>query len=244
MRNTPSSRVLDRPRLKLVLLPGMDGTGDLFADFANALPEAFETVIVRYPTQRFLSYSELSDLVRASCPTSEPYVLVAESFSTPLAIQYSATNPLHLTALVLCAGFASRPLRGWRRLFALLFAPILFRIALPKCAAKFWLIGPDGPPSLLTSVRGAVSTVQPKVLAARLRALLACDARAELGQVAIPILYIQASRDRLVSASCLKDIQRMKPRTTIATLDGPHLILQREPYRAADAVAEFIQQRD
>ena len=82
--------------LKLVLLPGMDGTAELFSEFIAALPEPFETVTVRYPAERPLSYSELANFVRAACPVSEPYMLVAESFSTPLAIQYAATNPANL----------------------------------------------------------------------------------------------------------------------------------------------------
>jgi pimeloyl-[acyl-carrier protein] methyl ester esterase len=72
--------------LKLVLLPGMDGTGMLFAGFVTALPESFETMTVRYPTDRPLSNLELEGIVRAACPVTEPFMLVAESFSTPLAI--------------------------------------------------------------------------------------------------------------------------------------------------------------
>jgi hypothetical protein len=34
---------------KLVLLPGMDGTGELFSNFEAALPSSLETVRVRYP---------------------------------------------------------------------------------------------------------------------------------------------------------------------------------------------------
>ena len=33
----------------LVLLPGMDGTGDLFAPLLSALPPALRTIVVRYP---------------------------------------------------------------------------------------------------------------------------------------------------------------------------------------------------
>jgi hypothetical protein len=73
-------------RLKLVLLPGMDGTGELFSEFAAALAGEFEIATVRYPTEQSLSYSELEGFVRAACPTSEPFVLLAESYSTPAAI--------------------------------------------------------------------------------------------------------------------------------------------------------------
>ena len=227
---------------KLVLLPGMDGTGDLLNRFVDALPADFETKIVRYPTDECLSYSELANLLASSCAPSARFVLVAESFSTPLAVRYAATKPPHLTALVLCAGFAASPLNGWRRYFASLLAPILFRVRLPEFTLKRWLIGPDAPDSLRKDVRTAVELVKPKVLASRFRAVLACDARAELAQIAIPILYIQAERDRLISESCLIQIRRIKPEVIEVEIDGPHLLFQREPAIAADAVAKFVRE--
>lgn len=136
-------------RLKLVLLPGMDGTGELLSEFAAALAGEFEVATERYPTERSLSYSELESFVRAVCPTSGPFVLLAESYSTPLAIKCAASKPENLEGLVLCAGFATSPMRGWRRFFGWLLAPLMFRIPLPNLAAKLWLVGPDAPPSLL-----------------------------------------------------------------------------------------------
>lgn len=219
----------------------MDGTGELFSEFVAALAGQFETKTVRYPTERCLSFSELEGFVRAACSTTGPFVLLAESFSTPLAIQYAASNPVNLAGLVLCAGFATSPVRGWRQLLGRLLAPLLFSIPLPNLPAKLWLVGSEASPSLLATVRAAVSSVQPKVLAARLRAVLACEVRAGLGQVAVPILYIQASQDRLVSASCLEELRRIKPQMAVVVLEGPHLLLQREPRRAAEVVASFAQ---
>ena len=79
--------------LKLVLLPGMDGTGQLFNDFVEALPESLETVTVRYPAEQCLSYAELEDFVQAACPISGPFVLLAESFSTPLRANQARLPP-------------------------------------------------------------------------------------------------------------------------------------------------------
>jgi pimeloyl-ACP methyl ester carboxylesterase len=224
----------------LILLPGMDGTGQLFAGFVNGMPEAFKTVTVRYPADRCLSYSELASIVRASCPVSESFVLVAESFSTPLAIQYAATKPMNLAALVLCAGFASSPLQGWRRRLGSLFAPMFFRIPLPRFVAKRWLTSLDAPPSLVTALRVAISSVQPSVLASRARAVLACDVRADLGQLTVPILYLQAKQDRLVGAYSLEEIRRTKPQVAVAAFEGPHLLLQRDPKGTTKVIAEFV----
>ena len=47
---------------KLVLLPGMDGTGELFDSFVKALPQSFTTEIVRYP--------QIGVLLPRNCSTS------------------------------------------------------------------------------------------------------------------------------------------------------------------------------
>lgn len=229
------------PRLpKLVLLPGMDGTGKLFGDFVRALPHGFETVAVRYPGDRRLAYPELLEIVRAACPVDERFVIAGESYSTPLAIQFAAANPLNLAGVVLCAGFASSPMRGWRRWVCGLLAQIAFHFPLPGFAARRWLIGAGAPESLVANVRSAIASVQPEVMAVRVREVLACDVRGELAQIAAPILYIQAKRDRIVGSSCLAEIQRINPLVELAMIEGPHLLLQREPQRSAKIVADFV----
>lgn len=225
---------------KIVLLPGMNGTGALFAEFVNALHNTNASTIVSYPLNLELSYAQLMYIVGAAAPITEPYILLAESFSTPLAIQFAATQPPNLRALVLCAGFATSPVRGWQRFVCSLLTPILFRLPLTRLACKVLLVGLDAPASLVAAVRGAISSVHPKVLSARLRAVLTCDARAELAQVTVPILYVQAEHDRLVRGSCLEEIRQMKPQAAVAFIAGPHLILQREPRQAAMIVADFI----
>jgi len=179
--------------------------------------------------------------VQSAAPAAEPFVLVAESFSSPLAVQFAALNPPNLKALIICAGFVTSPAEGWRRLAASLLAPVLFRLPLPRICAKYFLLGTNPPEALLTAVRSALSAVRPTVLSARLRAILACDARAALARINVPILYLQAVHDHLVPTSALEEIQRIKSQTEVVRIAGPHLLLQRYPQAAADAVAQFMQ---
>jgi len=227
-------------RTELILLPGMDGTGELFLEFAAALPADLRATTVQYPTDRCLSNSELENFVRAACPATGSFVLLAESYSTPLAIKFAASNPRNLEGLVLVAGFATSPVRGWCRVLGTLLVPLMSHIRIPLFAARLWLVGLNAPPPLLKAVRSAVSSVRPEVLAERLRAVLACEVRAEMGQVAVPVLYLQAKQDRLISVSCVEELRKIKPQMTVVTLKGPHLLLQREPYKAAEMVARFV----
>ena len=196
---------------------------------------------MRYPVDANLPYSELADIVRSVAPESEPFVLIAESFSTPLAIQYAKANPPNLKGLVLCVGFVTNPVRGWIRFVCLLFLPVMFRMGLSDAMARFFLVGSNGTPTLLASVRAAITSVRPNVLSSRVRAVLACDARAELSQISVPTLYIQAAQDRLVPASCLEEIRRIRPGVAVAVLDGPHLLFQSKPQEAQEIVVSFVE---
>jgi pimeloyl-ACP methyl ester carboxylesterase len=224
---------------RLILLPGMHGTGELFSEFMAAMPESKHIEAPCYPNDTVLQYPQLLSLVQSLVPESDEYYLLAESFSTPLAIQFAATKPANLKGLILCAGFASSPVQGWRRSLMSLFAPLWFSIGIPNLGLTM-LAGPNAPPPLLAAVRSAISAVKPKVFTARARAVLACDARLALAQIEVPILYLLAKQDRVVSASCLEEILRIKPDGVVIAIDAPHLLLQREPQQAGAAVTDFI----
>ncbi len=63
----------------LVPLPGMDGTGELFEPFVEAIGDEFKILIVRYPADRVIGYAELVELVRRALPTDEPYTWLVPS---------------------------------------------------------------------------------------------------------------------------------------------------------------------
>lgn len=226
--------------MRLVLLPGMHGTGELFSDFIRWMPEPEHIDAFHYPSDASPSYRQLLAAIGSFVPSSEPYFLLAESFSTPLAIQFAATNPPNLKGLILCAGFAASPIRGWRKSIAVLLAPMAFRLAPPRFVMSRYLLGKNAPESLYEAVSAAIRSVKPAVLTARLRQILAVDARADLHQVSCPILFIKAQQDHLIGASSFAEVCSIKPTIKVARIEGPHLILQREPERSAMAVAEFI----
>src|SRR5438067_2002800 len=94
-----------------VLLPGMDGTGELFAPFlAQALRENV-CVVARYPEGKVLTRAELLKLIYEVLPSFEDYILVAESFSGQFAIEIVASKPVRLSGLVLANSFATSPVR-------------------------------------------------------------------------------------------------------------------------------------
>lgn len=206
----------------------------------KALPKDFVSIAPCYPNDVCLSYADLLGLIEFSVPASEPYVIVAESFSTPLAIQFAATNPVNLKGLVLSAGFATSPVRGVLRSLTPVLTPLLSHLPVNKVGAKIMLFGSTAPESLQARLRAAIASVKPKVLMDRVRAVVACNALEELREVKVPILYMQARRDGLVNAACLEEIRQTKPEIEVVVLDQTHMLLQQMPRETAEIVANFV----
>jgi pimeloyl-[acyl-carrier protein] methyl ester esterase len=225
--------------VEVLLLPGMDGTGRLYSRLIQALPKGLPTTVLTYPSDGVVGYDELLERVRSIAPDS-PYLLVAESYSTPLAIQFAATRPEHLKGMVLCAGFGSSPVMGWKRFLVGLISPALFRLPLSDWSLRHFLTGEGAEPALVEEVRATIASVQPEVLSARLQDILGCDVLDELPKVDVPMLYIQAQGDRLVGPRCFESLLQAKDDMRVQRIGGPHLLLQLEPELTAAAIARFV----
>jgi len=222
----------------LVLLPGMDGTGDLFAPFVEAVGDEFRTQIVRYPTDQVLGYDELVTLVRQSLPTDDPYVLLGESFSGPVAIAIAAENPPLLKGLVLCCTFARNPRPGLAGLKHLL--PLLPFAWTPSEVLSRFLLGPFATSALRRALARAVGRVTPAVLRGRLRAVIAVDVSAPLARVHVSCLYLQATQDCLVPEAVAAHLQAMLPSMAVVQIDAPHGLLQAAPDLSLKALNAFV----
>ena len=227
----------------LVILPGMDGTAKPRADFIAALGPGIEAPIeaqvVSYPADR-AGYAELEALARASLPQDRPYVLLGESFSGPIAISIAASSPPQLIGLVLCATFARNPLTvlgSLRRLLPL----IPFGLAPMRLIGAF-LLGRFASAPLLEAMQSTLAEVSMATLKARLGAVLSVDARPALSQIRVPVLYLRATKDRLVARRCAVAIASVLVQTRIVDVEAPHMLLQAAPTAAATVVRTFIEQ--
>jgi pimeloyl-[acyl-carrier protein] methyl ester esterase len=222
----------------LVLLPGMDGSGHLFAGFIAALGDGITPLVLSYPTDQALDYQGLADFARAQLPAGQPYVLLAESFSGPVAIALAAERPPGLVGLVLSCTFARNPVPMLRHCAGLIpFLPVSSRLV--GLAVPF-LLGRHATPALRKALRAALDRLQPAVLRARMRAVLAVDYYARMGAVALPVLYLQAAQDRVVACAAGRHIVSLLSSTKLISIPGPHLLLQAAPVQSAALVRAFI----
>lgn len=224
--------------MHLLLLPGMDGTGRLFSPLLRALPPSLHGIPVAYPCDRPCGYDELLPLVEAAVPRGRDFLVLGESFSGPLAVLLASRKPPGLKGVVLCASFARSPLPSFAGYFRGLVRPLWFR-ATPRPLVRRVLLGRFGSPPLARMVEEAVAAVHPAVMAARARAVLGVDVGAALRACPVPMLYLAAREDRLVSRRSFAHIKRLRPGIEAATLTGPHLLLQAAPEAAARVIRSF-----
>lgn len=217
----------------VVLLPGLDGTGRLFRWFITSAPPGVDVTPVVLPPEA-LQYSELAERIGQHLAPHSQVILVAESYSGPLAARLAALYPI--TALVFCNSFVAAPRHRVLALFAL---PLLFKVGLPTPILRRYLVGPDASPEVMNDVRKAVKSVPTAVLASRVVQVLTADETASFARCRAPVLYLRGTTDRLVPDASYLRMTEVRP-VTLARVAGPHLLLQVNPRGAWAALSRFI----
>lgn len=227
--------------MKLVLLPGMDGTGHSLRPVVPALAEhGIEAEAVGYPGDQVLGYDELEAWIRERLPSGgEPFWVGGESFSGPLAVRLAARPPPGLVGVTLIVSFVSNPLWPGIRRASQVVGALPFRFPPP-----FWFMRRR----LLTGVRDAVMKgfadevrqVKPEVMGHRVQEMNRVDVRDELAAAQVPVTYLRANQDRLVGYRKLREVVRLRPGIRVQSIDGPHLVLLARPEASARALARLV----
>jgi len=222
----------------LVILPGMDGFGSLSAEFVAAMRPSANPIVVTYPHARPWGYAELETFVYRQLPTDRPFVLLAESFSGPIAISIAARRPIGLAALVLVCTFVRLPIAIPKWIARLIsHAPIeSLSIAL---GARFAL-GRFSTKRTRIELQRTASALSTTTLRRRLQSIIGVDVASQMGQINVPVLYLRARNDRVVSRASSDEILRLCPGASVSEIDGPHFLLFCKPAECAEAVRAFI----
>ncbi len=223
----------------VVLLPGMDGTGDLFVPLAEALSPDVPTVLVRYPDVP-LDYSAHERIAADSLPKTGSYVVLGESFSGPIAISIAARAPPGMLGCILCVSFARSPRRLLRLLIPLL--RMLPPQQVPGAITSYFLMGRFKTTELRLLQAETLRKVSPATLVARLKSIATVDVSDTLRRLSMPTLYLRATEDRLVPRSAAATFSNLASAGRVISIEGPHLLLQTNPNAAADTIRQFIRE--
>jgi pimeloyl-ACP methyl ester carboxylesterase len=221
----------------LVLLPGLDGTGKFLRAFCGELGGDLTSRIIGYPVNEPMGYDELTQLVASSLP-ADPFVLLGESFSGPIALRIAAEAPAHLKGLILCGTFGRNPFPalGWAKPLVA-FVPIK---SLPRWLRSLLMWGSRSPRRAPKQAERAIAGVAAPVVRRRVAALLGADETANLSKVAVPTLVISGRRDRIIPKRATRWLLSRLPHARHVEIDGPHLLLQSCPRECALHIGAFV----
>lgn len=221
----------------VVMLPGLDGSGSQFAPLIEALGSDVSILIVRYPDSP-LDYEAHERIAASVLPRDGRYIILAESFSGPVAVSLAAQSPRGLAGCILCASFVKSPRRLLR--LAVPFLSLLPPQRVPSALSDFLVMGRFATPALRQMQLDARRSVSSATMVARLRAIARVNVSAKLRALDLPTLYLRATEDRLVPRSAGDSFSRLARAGRVVDLRGPHFLLQACPEPAAIEIRKFM----
>jgi len=223
----------------LVLLPGFDGSGRLFSPIHKELSDSVNTIVLSYPGDKVMTYSDLSHYLKNELPDS-PYVLLGESFGGPLAMMLSKYADENLKGIILCVSFVKNPQVLLSRLIRPFLKPKHLQKETPAWHIRMMLMNGVSDAKLIRNIQAATAELTREVYFYRLREIADVDVSDVLESCELPILYLRAKKDRLVYESSMKLVEKLGKNVTVETFDAPHMLLQTQPKLAAKSIKIFM----
>ncbi len=223
----------------IILLPGLDGTGELFKPFIQCLPGRVRPIVISYPRDECKSYEELKKPVFSSLPGDIPFFVLGESFSGPLSVMIAHEKPVGFSGLILCATFVRNPfflLPSWMRFLSI--SPI-FRLWPGLIALRAKFAGENFGPIADLALK-AIRSVSPGVIAHRVKSILTVNVEKELGSCSCPAMYLMAGKDKLIRSHNYRRIKTLKNDVKLEKINTQHFILQLEPERSSELIVNFM----
>lgn len=132
--------------MRLVLLPGMDGTGELFTEFLANYP--FESIIIQLPQDGLQDHVSLAKTIEKQLP-NEDFVILAESFSGGIVPELLKRKNHHIKGVVLVASFLSCPSKLLLASARLIPITLIPKLPFSKLAYRHLLLGKQAPSKLI-----------------------------------------------------------------------------------------------
>ncbi len=211
------------PLPKLILLPGLDGSGAFFAPVLAALDGKVRAEVLTYPVDGAQTYDALASRILPLLPEAGDYVLLGESFAGPLAILLATRARHKPKALILSASFVRNPFPMMGMVINATLPGFLASKPLPILEATLLRKGDH---QMAWDIFQSLSKLKTDVLSARVKTAMATDVRKELAALPLPVLYLQGRHDKLVSSAQGELVRQTGRKVQIARTDTPHFVLQ------------------
>lgn len=224
-------------------LPGLHGTETLYESVRQRLPEEISAEFINLPASGKQDYNTLANHLNEELFSGRgggggKRLLIAESFSGPLAIRLASMRPGDIAGIVLAASFCDAPLSPG---IALLPLRPLLMVKPPRSALRHFLIGNDASQAEVTELQHVVKSTPSATLSRRIRSTLELveDDNPDLPE--IPMLILQANNDNLIPWEAQSKLEANYPEATTHWIESPHLIFQRCPDECIGRIMSFAE---
>lgn len=231
---------------KVILLPGMDGTGELFSPLLGALPDYLKPTVVTLnaikpsecvsKSERVNRYDVEFEYLRQLIG-NDRVVLVAESYSGYLAYRLCQEIPSQVCQVIFIASFISTP-SFWARLGAVIPSGLINPSLAPHWLLNKFCFAGFGKPHHIAALINTTHKVEKPLLASRIRAI--AELTKPTATVAIPTIYIRPKQDYLVNQQAVNYVASMFPRLRVEHLEGGHFLAQTHPDECAAIISQCI----
>lgn len=218
----------------VILLPGLHGSTALYDALVASAPPWARCRALPLPDDGAQGFDAIAERLAPALRPLEGFVLLAESFSGPVAARLTRMLAGRVGLLVLCNPLTVAPLRPPARLTARLIRSGLA----PAWAVAFAMCGSDA--ALGRLILRETRRLPLPTLQARLATALRASGADITDHVAAPLLAILGTNDRLLPAATSRSLLSAVPNSRIAELPAPHLVAQTMPSAVWAAItAEF-----
>lgn len=222
--------------MKVVLIPGMDGTGTLFDPFIESVPAGIEVISLPLLQRSDAGYEDQAMHIIGSIG-DQPVVLVAESYSGMVAYNMLKIGCSNIQHVVFAASFITRPSR-LASVAKYLPAGILKSRAVPESLVGRLLFGNFSTPRLIKLFYGSLNCVGNDILKSRIRQIAMLPVPSM--SINVPCTYIRPKGDKLVSKHAIEPFQHLCEKLAVCEVDGTHFVLQTNPTQCWQVVQSAI----
>lgn len=218
--------------MKLILLPGMDGTGDLFKSLLEVLP-AHITYQVIPLSDDCLNYSEQACQIAEQIGTDE-VIIFAESFSGKIAYELCKLK-LNIKHIIFAASFINRP-SSISKFANLLPANLIKKKLVPNQVLSKVFFDSYNFPKKVLAVFESINKVSSKALNHRLKLISTLTEPSD--RFDIDASYIQPSNDSFVNVDCIRPFQSSFRDLEVINVSGGHFIAQSNPIKCSQVIQD------
>jgi pimeloyl-ACP methyl ester carboxylesterase len=227
----------------LLMLPGLDGTGNLLKKTSIIFDKFFDTRIISYPLNEKLTYKELLIFVESQLPSKSDFYILAESFGGPLAIEIATKYPNRVKSLFLSATFSSNPLLMMYADKLLPFLTFSSTKYIPDFILDYIFLSGLGTKILLNELKNTLNDLNQEVIKFRIKEVLLLKNNINMKNLTMPVTYFQGKNDNLILQHNFNNLKRVIPHIKKVEIKSGHMVLQTCPEQCLEEIILTIESK-